>query len=658
MLNYDTALNPEQREAVLTGGGATLVLAGAGTGKTRVLTWRVARLLELGVAPGSICLLTFTNRAAAEMLARVRAFELGDLDALEGGTFHSVAHRLLRRHAELLGYPEDYLILDPEDARALMSEVIREADPARAATPSAAIVLDLCSRCVNTDYSLEETLALHAPALLPHAPVLRDVLVRYMGRKIALGVMDFDDLLLNTRRLLTAHDGVRAELAGRFEHVLVDEFQDASPLQCALVDALVSEHHNLMAVGDDCQSIYGFRGVDPAHIRDFTDRYPRARVIRLTTNYRSTPQILATATASIQKAADHHDKALEAPEASPAGARPAIVQCLDADEQARFVADHLRTLRDEEGLAWSDCAVLYRAHWHARALEVALSAQEIPFVQRSGARFFEQAHVKDTLCLLRLAARPLDRVALDRCVTHLRGAGPKAAARLAAHAEAAVHDPLGALCSERATRSLPRAAQNPWRELSRVLLDLADRLAAGDTAAALQLASEPVRGWVMERDPESAASRHDDLDTLIAWADAFGDVHALLDHVALISEARQLQVGDQGEGAVQLCSIHQAKGLEWPAVFVIGLAEERFPGPQARTAEEHAEERRLFHVAVTRAERHLFLVWPSRVTDERGLWSWSNRSRFLNELAEARDRIGEPLVDLWRVTRGGEGDPS
>ncbi|MEO1267337.1 MAG: ATP-dependent helicase, partial [Myxococcota bacterium] len=638
MLPYDTALNARQREAVLAGGGATLVLAGAGTGKTRVLTWRVARLLELGVEPAAICLLTFTNRAADEMLTRVRDFGLGDPDhhdALWGGTFHSVAHRMLRQHAHLLGYPDDYLILDPEDARRLMADAILEADPARRATPSAAALLDLCSRCINTDDSLEELLALQAPALLPHAPVLRDVLVRYMARKIALGVMDFDDLLINMRRLLMAHDEVRTAFTARFEHVLVDEFQDASPLQCAVVDLLASHHGNLMAVGDDCQSIYGFRGVDPAHIRHFTARYPRARIIHLDTNYRSTPQILAVASSSIRHTPDHHDKTLQAPLATSSGPRPAMVQCLDADAQAHFVAEWLHERRTASGRPWSDHAVLYRAHWHARALEVVLSTQGIPFVQRSGARFFEQAHIKDLLGVVRLATRPHDRIALDRCIGRLRGAGPRSAARVAAVVEAAVDDPRAALCSERAARLLPRAAQNPWRALAAVIREVAQQIEAHPDrlGVALEMAAQPVRGWILDRHGDTAARRLDDLTTLIAWADTFEHVDTLLDQVGLMAEARRLHVGESGtEGAVQLCSIHQAKGLEWPVVCVIGLADELFPGTQARTREELDEERRLFHVAVTRAQHTLALTWPSRITDERGLWSWARRSCFLDEL--------------------------
>lgn len=428
-IDYRRELNEQQYEAVTAPPGPALVIAGAGAGKTRTLIYRVAFLLEQGVPPERILLLTFTNKAAHEMMRRAGQLLTHDLDALWGGTFHSIGNRILRRHADRLGYRRDFTILDREDARDLVSACLGEAKIDVKATrfPKADALCDLFSLAANMQQPLPQLFERRYRHFAGLVAQITDLERRYAERKRQTGVMDFDDLLVLWLRLLEQHPDVREQYQRRFQFILVDEYQDTNRLQSDLVDLLAAHHHNIMAVGDDSQSIYSWRGANFLNILKFADRHPDARVYKIETNYRSTPEILQLANAAIAANAQQYAKQL-AP-VRPSGSRPGLVVCDDATTQAAFVAQRALELR-EEGVPLANMAVLYRSHFHAMELQFELTRRNIPFTITSGLRFFEQAHIKDVAAYLKLVVNPADEIAFKRLVRMLPGIGPKAADKL------------------------------------------------------------------------------------------------------------------------------------------------------------------------------------------------------------------------------------
>jgi DNA helicase-2/ATP-dependent DNA helicase PcrA len=642
-------LNEEQRAVVEAGGGPLLVIAGAGSGKTRTLTWRVARLLRDGVPADAILLLTFTNKAAREMCRRVEEVARLETRQLWGGTFHHVAHRILRDHAGELGYSPGYSILDREDARDVMSAAIADCGLAVGARrfPKADVVVDLVSMAVNTQTPLADVVADRRPQFLPLSEDLLRVARRFHERKHALNAMDFDDLLLNWKLLLAERPEVRARLAGRFRHVLVDEYQDTNRLQGDVVDLVASEHRNLCVVGDDAQCIYAFRGAHFANILEFEKRYPDAARFDLTVNYRSTPQILGLANASIAWNVRQFEKELQA--VRPDGAMPALVPCRDVQQQAAFVAQRVLELRDE-GVPLPEIAVLYRAHHHAMEIQFELARRGIPFVVRSGVRFFEAAHVKDVLAHLRFARNPADELALKRALRLVPGVGSATADQvwnalatrrrggagtvddLLAPDVALQVPPKGRAGYRRLAELLRRLARPPTSELPGESIELV--LAGGY--------EEHLRAEFLNAD-----SRVEDVRQLAEYARGYEDVDAFLAEVSLLSElsAETVSEGGEPDEKMVLSSIHQAKGLEWRAVFVVWLADGRFPSAQAlkdRDGEE--EERRLFYVACTRARDELYLAFPVVASPRDRERVVMKASRFLEELP------GDPAVfERWQL---------
>ncbi|MHB9009420.1 MAG: ATP-dependent helicase, partial [Limisphaerales bacterium] len=436
-IDYAHELNPQQLAAVTAVPGPALVLAGAGAGKTRTLTYRVAWLIEQGIPPENILLLTFTNKAAREMMTRVTDLVGQQLDTLWGGTFHSVGNRVLRRHADLLEYRRDFTILDREDAEDLLSACLGEANIDVKATrfPKADVLLDIFSLASNTSRPVVQVLERQFQHFLPLTLQIEDLHQQYAARKRANGVMDFDDLLTLWLRLLREHETVRELYQRRFQFILVDEYQDTNQLQSDLIDLLAARHHNVMAVGDDSQSIYSWRGANFLNILRFAERHPGATTYKIETNYRSTPEILTLANAAIAANLHQHPKELIAIRKS--GLKPGLVVCGDASIQAAFVAQRALELR-EEGTSLNDMAVLYRSHFHALELQLELTRRNIPFSISSGIRFFEQAHIKDVAAFLKLICNPHDELAFKRLARLLPGIGPKAADKLWAGFVAAI----------------------------------------------------------------------------------------------------------------------------------------------------------------------------------------------------------------------------
>ena len=445
-VDYARELNEEQKAVVFAPDGPTLVVAGAGSGKTRTLVYRVSRLIEDGADPASLLLLTFTNRAAREMKRRVESLIGADLVRATAGTFHSVGARLLRPHAELLGFKANFTILDSEDTKDLLESATSDigVPVTERRFPKGDLLRAIVSLCVNTGRRLDDVITEEHAHFLPQLDAIRTVVHRYLERKVLANGMDYDDLLLNWKRLMLEQPGIRRSFGVRFKHVLVDEYQDVNHLQADLVDMVVQdvEKPNVMVVGDDAQSIYSFRGADFEALLGFPDRHPGTAVYPLETNYRSTPEILRLADASIAQNTRRFEKTLRP--VRPSGVPVAVVGASDVSQQAEFVAQRVLELRDE-GTPLNEIAVLYRAHHQALELQIELTRRGIPYEIRSGMRFFEQQHVKDVLAYLRLVVNPKEETSFKRLLKLLPKVGERTAATLWT-AVGDLPDPVAAFC--------------------------------------------------------------------------------------------------------------------------------------------------------------------------------------------------------------------
>ena len=449
-IDYAAELNPQQLAAVQAPPGPALVIAGAGSGKTRTLTYRVAYLLENGISPSNILLLTFTNKAAREMLERVEALLPDRTAGLWGGTFHSIGNRILRRHAEAAGYRSGFSILDREDQSEMLNAVIaahgidtkKSKDaPKEKRFPKGEVVADILSYALNTGLPLEEVLDQKYPHFLEYQEQLEAVERDYVQRKQAANALDFDDLLVQPLRLLENNAEIARFFRTQFQFILVDEYQDTNRLQAEFIDVLARDHKNVMVVGDDAQSIYSWRGANFQNILEFPKRYPGAVVYKIETNYRSIPEVLEVANAAISANARQFEKHLQ-PARAASGVKPALVALENANDQARFVAQRIEDLT-ESGADLRQMAVLYRAHYHSMELQMELTRAGIPFSITSGLRFFEQAHVKDVAAFLKFVVNPRDEVAFKRMARLLQGVGERSAAQLWAAVEKAL-PPAGA----------------------------------------------------------------------------------------------------------------------------------------------------------------------------------------------------------------------
>jgi DNA helicase-2/ATP-dependent DNA helicase PcrA len=652
LIDYREALNDEQRAVVMAGRGPKLVIAGAGSGKTRTVTYRVARLIEAGVSPGRILLVTFTNRAAREMLQRVEALVRTDVRRIWGGTFHSIGNRLLRRHATSLGYGNNFTILDAEDSSDLIDLCIDEAaiDTKARRFPKGEVLREMFSFATNTDAPLEQVIAARYPNFELLTAQIRRVDTLYQGRKLERNAMDYDDLLVNWKRLLLEKPEIAAVYQDQFQHILVDEYQDTNALQSEIVDLLVEKHRGLMVVGDDAQSIFGWRGANFANIYQFRDRYPEAEVFRLESNYRSTPEIIMLANASIANNRRQFPKNLQAMRPSRNFA-PALIPARDADQQAAFVAARILELRDE-GVPLSEIAVLYRAHYHAMELQLELTRRGIPYEVRSGVRFFEQAHIKDVTSYLRLLVNPRDELAWKRVLKLIPRIGQATAGRIwerLAVAEA----PLALVRADELIDNLPRGAAAGWREFAALLTALMAPETIDSPARQIELILGHGYGEYLRANFENAESREEDLRQLATFAIRFESTEAFLSELSLVNTERfsppggtvgeDVVMGGEEDERVALSSIHQAKGLEWQAVFILWVADGRLPAARSlREPEGEEEERRLFYVALTRARDELYVCYPMVESDRSRQTILHRPSRFVTETPRS-------LYEIWNL---------
>jgi superfamily I DNA/RNA helicase len=734
-IDWAAELNEQQLAAVRAPDGPVLVLAGAGSGKTRVITYRVAYLIsERRIRPQQIMLATFTNKAARSMLKRCEEVIGRAARDVTGGTFHHIANLLLRRYAKALEYQSNFTILDEADSRSMMKVCRTESgvDTKTVAFPSDRVLTAIASAIVNTNTDLDTLLVRRYPHLYERRDDIERVLITYHERKQASNQMDFDDLLVNLYRLLSEHPRIRNALARRYLHVLVDEYQDVNHLQAKIVrelylgetadtgsaadqdtavadeypalddyddfslkppepaagqmaeeiaeraepaepgdsttrgaggaparesaiseaESAIARERGLFVVGDDAQSIYSFRGADYTNIRNFPDAFPTAHVYKLEVNYRSVPQILTLANGILDEADPLFHKELT-PVKPSAPERPLLLACRDAEEQAEFVAEQTIKLREDGGLSWSEMAVLYRAHNNRLEIELEFSQRGIPFIVRGGLRFFEQAHIKDLVSYLVVLANGRDELAWQRMLGMANRVGPKTIATvLNKLRDASAEDggPLARFTHNGVADTARGQGKASLIELRDFLRELGDKVEELPPAELIQrIITERYRGY-MELKFENWQQRLEDLEQLMIFAGRFDTLVGFLTEVGLNGSfsGGQLQEGytdeDREEGAVTLSTIHQAKGLEWNAVFVVHVQDDVIPHRLSQgdsSAED--EERRLLYVAVTRAEEMLFLSFP-QVTVQRDFQRLINKpSRFLD--GRARAGFDEAVLD-------------
>src|SRR6266542_4269442 len=577
-IDYAAELNEQQLAAVTAPPGPILVIAGAGSGKTRTLTYRVAYLLENGIDPRNILLLTFTNKAAREMLGRVANLLTVDASGLWGGTFHSVGNRILRRHGSALGYSSGFTIMDREDQKDLINTVVASAgiDPKEIRFPKGDVLAEIFSFVVNTEKPLEELLAEKFPYFLTLLDQIRDVHDRYEKKK---------------------------------------------------------------------KTIYSWRGANFQNILEFPKRYPDAQVFKIEMNYRSVPEILEVANAAIAANVQQFRKHLNATRESKA-LKPALVALNDGAEQAQFVAQRILELRDEN-VDLNDIAVLYRAHYHAIELQLELSRRGIPYQITSGIRFFEQAHIKDVTAFVRVVVKPRDEVAFKRMVKLLPGIGNRTAENLWQAWAAGITDPIDNFGERLQAMHVPAKSQTLWPQLAHTLDEIAPGGQPNPPSEMITSIVEAIYDDYAKVNFTNYELRREDLDQLAVFARQFKDVHEFLAQLALISnvdaEAAPAQTRDKE--AVNLSTVHQAKGLEFHTVFVIWLTDGMFPSSRSLdTRDALEEERRLFYVSITRARDELYLTFPHmRLSGGYGD-VFQRPSRFLKEIPNA-------LVEDWQVQR-------
>ncbi|MGB8368405.1 MAG: ATP-dependent helicase [Limisphaerales bacterium] len=674
-IDYARELNPQQLAAVTAPPGPALVIAGAGSGKTRTLTYRVAYLLEQGIPADRILLLTFTNKAAGEMMRRVAGLLGQELGSLWGGTFHSIGARILRQHADLLGYRRDFTILDRDDAKDLIKTCIAEAGIETKGThfPKPEVLCEIFSLAVNTHKSTADILEEQFDYFEQITRLVADVQKRYIARKRVTNAMDFDDLLALWLRLLQEHADVREHYQRRFQFILVDEYQDTNKLQSDLIDLLAERHHNVTVVGDDAQSIYAWRGANFQNIFKFPKRHPDAKVFKIETNYRSTPEILKVANAAIAANRDQFTKILTP--ARKSGLKPALVTCADAAQQAAFIAQRVGEL-PEEGVNLNQVAVLYRSHFHALELQLELTKRNIPFSITSGIRFFEQAHIKDATAYLKLIANPQDELAFKRIVQLLPGIAAKGADKLwkifSAKMEgtassvpnnspltrpSATFSPPGgerdgargarqvlATALTSCAKSVPAKAASAWKQFVETISQLEDATVRQSAAKMLRLVMDAGYDDYLKENFANYRTRLEDLEQLAVFAYQFGSVEDFLTQLALLTnvEAEDGDPANRDAEQIRLSTIHQAKGLEFDVVFVIMLCDGLFPSARSMENDEgEEEERRLFYVAITRAKNELYLSHPLMRASfsNSGGDSMQRPSRFLSEIP--RDLLNE-----------------
>lgn len=624
-INYEGDLNPDQLEVVKTVDSPVLVIAGAGTGKTKTLTYRVAYLVELGGNPQSILLLTFTRKAANEMLKRAAALlKSTSAEQASGGTFHSFANLTLRHYAKVLGYGEQFTILDDFDAADVVNLLRTRIGPEKKGRrfPKKETLVDIFSKSENTLVAIEEVVFKDYPRFIEQLDDILRLKKQYDEYKRKYNLMDYDDLLKNLRELLEQNESVRKSVAGKFSFIMVDEFQDTNKVQGAIVRLLGVDKQNVMVVGDDAQSIYSFRGANFKNIFDFPMYFPSCKIIKLTENYRSTQGILNFTNKVIDAAKEKYEKELYS--RKKAGEKPAIVAAENENVQSKFVVQRILELR-EAGVPLNDIAVLFRSSYLSFDLEIELTRANIPYMKFGGMKLVESAHIKDVIAFLRVIENPQDAVGWHRILLLHPGVGPKIAEK--------VLDQIG-----QGNEILAKASDEPELKVPSSTTELVDFIS--EESRKQNQPVEKVEAVLRYYEPlmrakyEDYVKREKDLVMFASIAERYRSLQNFLADLALEPPTESVvEMGeeDQEEELLTLSTIHSAKGLEWNSVFVIWALDGKFPSLHAGDDDDELEEeRRLMYVACTRAKENLYVTYPMNMYDRESGRIFTKPSRFID----------------------------
>ncbi len=616
-------LNPQQYEAVKTTKGPVLVIAGAGSGKTRTLVYRVAHLINEGVAPERILLLTFTRKAAQEMLWRAGQLLNESCSKVVGGTFHSIANMLLRRHGSYLGFGSSFTIIDRADAEGIVNLLKSSLgfSGKDKQFPSKRVLLNMMSGAVNKSRSLEDIIFENYNHLSDHLDDILTLNDHYASFKIDHGLMDYDDLLINWKRLLEEDADARRLISSCYSYIMVDEYQDTNLIQADIVRLMAAEHNNVMVVGDDSQSIYSFRGADFYNILRFPKIFENTAVIKLEENYRSTQPILTLTNDIIRNSSEKYTKKLFSN--IEGKALPLLYGGFDERAEASYVAAEIDTLQ-KAGTSLENIAVLFRSGFHSYKLEVELGNYGFDFEKRGGLKLTESAHIKDVLSFMRVMVNPQDTLSWNRILLHLDKVGPKTAQKITG-AIASSEDPF------RALKKYPAAPA--WQPGKEELIKLFSKIRRKDQTPGAQFEQvmeyyEPLFRQIYRDD---YPKRLKDLEQLKGIMASYEDLQQFIDDTTLDPPETGSESVYAGEQLI-LSTIHSAKGLEWDVVFVIGLADGRFPHSAASIGEQWEEERRLLYVAATRAKKRLYLCYPKEMMSSDRRFKRVGMSPFLKEL--------------------------
>ena len=633
MIDFQKQLNAEQCAAATAGDGPLLVLAAAGTGKTRTLVHRVAYLIEKGVPADRILLLTFTNRAAREMTERAEKLIGSDVGGIWSGTFHSICAKFLRRYGSFLGYKPGFTILDEDDQKKLMGQIIKDVVGKGVKDfVKKEFILKLISDAANREKDFRALVEVQQSKVALDVEKVVKCGELYAERRKELGAMDFDDLLVNGLKLLRDVEGVRNELQERFLHVLVDEYQDTNSLQAQFTDILAAKHRNLMVVGDDFQCIYTWRGAQFTNIMEFPSRWDGCRILKLERNYRSLAPILDVANVVMRDVAHQFEKTLR-PFRTEQGLQPQLYRMWDGHAQAELILKLVEHLLGQ-GFAYRDIAILYRSHFTSIDIQLALTRARVPFRITSGLGVFEQLHVKDVLSFLRLLLNPVDEMSFFRLIGLLPGVG-EASLRKYWVKLGRSFNPGNGMDRMSLGEMLSPKAQAGWEGMQKAFAAAPDHLANGEEGRPIEDFVHYFYGDHLRRqfDEEDAAGRLEDLAELQSQIASFQTgLRGFLEEVALMTNLDAQNRATLPQDHLQLSTVHQAKGMEWPVVILPWLVDTIFPAARSVEDGNIDEERRLFYVAVTRAKDRLYLCVPrSKKTADGGMYP-VEPSQFVREI--------------------------
>ena len=637
-VNYENDLNPAQLSAVMHKKGPVLVIAGAGSGKTKTLTYRVARLIEDGIKPENILLLTFTKKAAAEMLSRATLVLDDRCEKVAGGTFHSFANIILRKYSKFLKLKSNFTILDKSDCEDIINHITGQMFPKKEKRfPKKSTILEIYSKSVNKETPTKQIIEEEFPQFAHCEDKIIEVHKAYVGYKRENSVLDYDDLLLYVKLLLENNEGLRKKLSNQYQYIMVDEYQDTNTLQADVIKLLASEHSNIMAVGDDAQSIYSFRGANYRNILDFPKLFEGTEIIKLEQNYRSTQNILKLTNTIISKAKEKYAKTLFSNIESPIV--PALICAKDTQMEADFICQRILELLDED-VNLSDICVLARNARMSYALEIELSKRAIPYQKFGGPKFMETAHIKDIVSHLRVIINPDDIISLNRILLLLKGVGATTVNNIIPIIKGNLNPNIKLLPSNKTTSLVP---------LLKTLENLRSQISMRKPSDIVEDVIEYYRPILKDK-YDDYNKREKDLDHFQYLSEQYSSLEDFISDMALEppdASVEGMYKRNSDDEALTISTIHSAKGLEWDSVFIIGAVDGRFPSAYSfNSAEEMDEELRLMYVATTRAKNNLYITYPVDMYDYSMNMVLSKPSRFLNG-------IPDDILEVWDITEEG-----